>query len=181
MKANQAVRLGFVNMGTPPLPFSLLHLWSISENLILKWGLPRYTDIIFRQCKLSSMTVYVQLNQDKLNYFKRGWELAKRMLKSERVTFESDGIETAYINSNWLIRQRASRQQNVHLEREEMIKEAVSRKSLVENGNIMEELCCTLFSFDTKSLSRTTVQDALVWSGSVRSIWSLSSTPRQLI
>lgn len=74
------------------------------------------------------------------------------MLKSERVTCESDGIEIAYINSNWLIKQRASRQQNVHQERAEMIREAVSRKSLVENGNAMEELCCTLFSFDTESL-----------------------------
>lgn len=128
MKANQAVRFLFVNMETPPLPFSLWHLCSISENFILKWGLPRYTDIIFRRCKLSSMTVCVQLNQDKLDYIKRGWELAKRMLKSECVTCESDGSEIAYINSNWLIKQRASRQQNVHLERAEMIREAVSRK-----------------------------------------------------
>lgn len=67
------------------------------------------------------------------------------MLESGRVTCESDGVEIAYINSNWLIRQRASRQQNVHLEREEMIREAVSRQSLVENGNVTEEVCCTHF------------------------------------
>lgn len=71
----------------------------------------------------------------------------KRMLNSEIVTCESDSIESAYINSNWLIKQRASRQQNVHLEREEMIREAGLKHSLMKNGFVTEELCCALNFF----------------------------------
>lgn len=70
-----------------------------------------------------------------MDYIKKGQELVKRMLNSEqRATCESDGTERAYINSNWLIMQRASLLQNAHLEREEIIREAESRQSLVKNG-----------------------------------------------
>lgn len=85
--------------------------------------------------------LYGQLNQDKLDYIRKGRELVKKMLNSVHVTCEIDGTERVLIISNWLIRQRASKQLNVHLEREESVREAVSRQSLVKNCNVMEELC----------------------------------------
>lgn len=103
------------------------------------------------------------------------------MLKSERVTCESDGIEIEYINSNWLIRQRASRQQNVHLEREEMIREAESRKSLVENGDVIEELCCTHFCLLTQKAFQGQPNRMLLCEVEASHLSDLSSTPRQLV
>lgn len=89
-----------------------------------------------------------------MDYIKKGRELVKRMLNSEqRATCESDGTESAYINFNWLIKQRASLWQNAHLEREEIMREAESRQSLVE-----ELICCYFFSVHIKSLSSTIVR-----------------------
>lgn len=70
-----------------------------------------------------------------MDYIKKGRELVKKMLNSVHVTCEIDSTERALIISNWLIRQRASKQLNVHLEREESVREAVSRQSLVKNCN----------------------------------------------
>lgn len=63
------------------------------------------------------------------------------MLNSvQHIARESDDTERALIISNLLVRQRASKQMNVHLERKERIREAVSRHSLVkQTATVMEE------------------------------------------
>lgn len=64
-----------------------------------------------------------------MDYIRKGRELVKRMLNSIQYA------TCVLIISNWLIRQMASKQLKVNLEREESIREAVSRQSLVKNCN----------------------------------------------
>lgn len=82
----------------------------------------------------------------------------------EHVKCESDGTERVLVNSNWLIRQKASKQLSVHLEREESIREAVSRQPLVKNcsGYGRALLRCHFFFLSTQKAFQVRLHETLL-------------------